>query len=109
MNRLHYILIMTLILLPLFSVLEKAESSPVKNLNLLSDSQIWKTVNSAKLNKTQSLLFVTVETNNKQTVYNRAFTIINSSEFHNNPILKLTYATNASNGNPHWGGEMGSK
>ena len=54
MNRLYYILITTLILLPLFSVLEKAESFPVKNLNLLSDSQIWKTVNSAKLNKTQS-------------------------------------------------------
>ena len=108
MNRLYYILITTLILLPLFSVLEKAESFPVKNLNLLSDSQIWKTVNSAKLNKTQSLLFVTVETNNKQTEYNRAFTIINTSEFHNNPVLKLTYATNASNGNPHFVFEMRS-
>jgi hypothetical protein len=99
---------MTLILLLIPFVLEKAESLPVKNLNLLSDSQIWKTVNSAKLNKTQSLLNVTVETNDKQTVYNRAFTIINTSEFHNNPILKLTYATNASIGNPHFVFEMRS-
>ena len=49
-----------------------------------------------------------METNNKQTEYNRAFTIINTSEFHNNPVLKLTYATNASNGNPHFVFEMRS-
>jgi hypothetical protein len=43
-----------------------------------------------------------VDTSNNDTIYNRIYTVSNFTGNDINPILKLTYATNATTGNPQF-------
>lgn len=71
-------------------------------INLTGSDINWDTRNYAKLNQTGNDLRIDVDVVNNETIYNRMFMISNFSGSDTNPVLRLTYATNATVGNPQF-------